>query len=201
MLSELLARIEANLWIQPKISFNVWPIVSSGPGWLELRGGSRIVSGALGHYMPGASHLAAGVCTIGDAVEKHVSEGFAASDRLWAVLLDEIGTLALFQLGDRLEELMRTKAKQLELDAGGVLSPGEDGLEISQQAAVLELARSAGMGVSQTTSGMLAPRKSISMVVGFGKRMPKWSRGERCAICAARDRCPHRRPPMIEVAT
>jgi hypothetical protein len=200
MLSELLARIEANHWIQPKISFNVWPLASSGPGWLQLRGGSRISSRTLGHHLPGATHLATGVCTIGDAVERHVSERFAASDRLRAVMLDEIATLTLFHLSDHLEELMQAEAGQRGLEAGGVLSPGEDGFEISQQAAVLELSRSADIGVSQTTSGMLSPRKSLSMVIGFGSRMPKWSRGERCAVCAARDRCPHRRPRMIEVA-
>lgn len=200
MLSELLARIEANDWIQPKISFEVWPIVSSGPGWLELRGGSRICSRTLGHHLPGAVQLAAGVCTIGGAVEKYTSEAFAASDRLRAVMLDEIGTLTLFRLADQLEELMQAEAGQRGLEAGGMLSPGEDGFEISQQAAVLELSRSTEVGVSQTTSGMLTPRKSLSMVVGFGARMPKWSRGDRCARCGARERCPHRRPQLVEVA-
>jgi hypothetical protein len=201
LLSELLARIEAEHWIQPKISFQVWPVVGGGRGWLELRGGLRISSRMLGHYLPGATHVAAGVCTIGDAVENHVSEGFAASDRLRAVMLDEIGTLVLFRLADQLEESMRAEAAQFGLEAGGVLNPGEDGFEISQQAAIVELAGGVNIGVSQTTTGMLIPRKSLSMVVGFGERMPKWSRGERCARCGARERCPHRRPQMAEVAS
>jgi len=201
LLSELLARIEAEHWIQPKIGFQVWPVVGRGQEWLELRGGSRISSRTLGHYLPGAIHVAAGVCTIGDAVEKHVSEGFAASDRLRAVMLDEIATLTLFRLGDQLEESMQAEAGQHGLEASGALSPGEDGFEISQQAVVLELAGGANLGVSQTTTGMLIPRKSLSMVVGFGARMAKWSRGERCARCGARERCPHRRPKIAEVAT
>lgn len=200
MLSELLARTEANRWIQPKISYDVWPVVSSGPTWLDLHGGSQISSRTLGHHLPGAIQLAAGVCTIGDEVENQVREAFAASDRLRAVLLDEIGTLALFRLEDQLEELMQGEAAKRGLEAGGVLSPGEDGFEISQQAAVLELAHAAEIDVSQTSSGMLMPRKSLSMVVGFGTRMPKWSRGDRCASCGARERCPHRRPQLVEVA-
>jgi hypothetical protein len=54
MLAELLARIEAEGWIQPKISFQVWPVVSSARGWLEVRGGLRISSPTIGHYLPGA---------------------------------------------------------------------------------------------------------------------------------------------------
>jgi len=200
MLAELLARIEANHWIQPKLSFDVWPIVSSGPGRLDLRGGKRISSRTLGHHLPGAVQVAAGVCTIGGGVERHVSEAFAASDRLRAVMLDEIGTLTLFRLGNQLEELIQAEAEKLGLEASGVLSPGEDGFEISQLGSVLELAHSEEIGVSQTASGMLTPRKSISMVVGFGTRMPKWSRGDRCARCGARARCPHRQPQFAEVS-
>ena len=201
MLADLLARIESNHWIEPKISFEVWPVVSGGPDWLGLRGGLRICSQKLRHHLPGASHLAAGVCTIGDAIEKQVSAGFAASDRLHAVMLDEIGTLHLFRLGDQLEELMQAEAVKHGLQAGGVLSPGEDGIDISQQAVVLQLARSAEIGISQRCGGMLTPRKSLSMMVGFGARMPMWTRGERCARCGARDRCPHRRSHFVEVTT
>ncbi len=201
LLSELLARIDAEHWIQPKIDFEVWPVVTRGRDWLELRGGSRISSPMLGHYLPSATHVAAGVCTIGNAIENHVSEWFSAGDRLRAVMLDEIGTLALFRLADQLEQLMQAESALYGLEASGVLNPGEDGFEISQQSAIVELAGGASLGVSQTTSGMLMPRKSLSMVVGYGARMLKWTRGDRCARCGARERCPHRLKKMAEVTT
>ncbi len=199
LLSDLLAQVEAERWIQPNMSFRIWPIAGRGQGWLELSGGPRISSCTLGHHLPGATHLATGVCTIGDAIEKHVSTRFAARDRLGAVMLDEIGTLALFRVSSQLEELMQAEAAQRQLESSGVLSPGEDGFEISHQAAVLELADGGKIGVSQTSTGMLVPRKSLSMALGFGTRMPKWSRGEICARCKSRDRCPHRRQNGSEV--
>jgi hypothetical protein len=199
LLSNLLAQIDTEGWIQPKLSFGIWPVVGSGPGWLDLQGGSRISSRTINHHIPGATLVAAGVCTIGDALEKRVSEGFAASDRLRAVMLDEIGTLALFRVSDRLEKEIQAEAARMGLEAGGVLNPGEDGFEMSQQETIVELANGSSIGVSSTTT-MLAPRKSISMLLGIGARMPKWSRGERCAVCAARDRCPHRRSQLVEVS-
>jgi len=199
LISELLAQIEESNWIQPKISFEVCPIVSTGPGWLELRGATRLISRTLVHHLPGALQLGTGVCTIGDVIENRVREGFAASDRLRAVILDEIGTLALFRLSEKLEEMIREEAGHRGLEASGVLSPGEDGLEISLQEAICDLASSSKIGVFHTSSGMLVPRKSISMVVGLGTRMPKWSRGDRCARCGARERCPHRHPQLVEV--
>jgi hypothetical protein len=201
LLSDLLEQIELHSWIQPKASFQVHAVVARTREQFTLRGGSRIFSPILGHYLPGATHVAAGVCTIGDAIENEVRAGFAMSDRLRAVMLDEIGTLALYRLGDRLEELIHDEAKRLELEASGALNPGEDGFSISQQGKVLELAGGREIGISQTTTGMLNPRKSLSMILGFGTRMRKWNRGERCAVCAARDRCPHRRSNLVEVAT
>jgi hypothetical protein len=199
LLSRMLAQIDAEGWIQPKLSFRIWPVASSGPGWLDLQGCSRITSRTLGHHMPGATFVAAGVCTIGGVIEKRVSEGFAASDRLRAVMLDEIGTLALFRLADRLEREIQAEAEKLGLEAGGVLNPGEDGLDISLQATIVELADGPSIGISNAAL-MLVPRKSVSMLLGIGSRMPKWSRGERCAVCAARDRCPHRRSRLVEVS-
>ena len=201
VLTELLELAEVNAWIKPKISFDIWRVSSSGPVRIELEGGVRLSSPALNHQLPGATHIAAGVCTIGAALEEQVRQWFAKGDRFRAVMLDEIGTHALFHLGNELESLFQLEAAQRGLDAGGVLSPGEDGFHISQQAPVLGLARSDEVGVSQTTAGMLTPRKSLSMLVGFGKRMPKWTRGERCARCGARARCPHRCSQPVEVAT
>lgn len=199
LLASLLAQVQAERLLQPKLSFRIWPVESSGPGWLELRGGSHIASRSLNHHLPAAMYVAAGVGTIGDAIAKRVSESFAAYDRLRAVMLDEIGTLALFRLADLLERQIQVDAARLGLEAGGALNPGEDGLDISQQAAIVDLANGGSIGIA-STAAMLAPRKSISMIIGIGVRMPKWSRGERCAVCAARDRCRYRRSQLVEVS-
>lgn len=199
LLSGLLEQIELHNWIQPKISFQVHAVVVRTRERFSLRGGSGLSSPILGHYLPGATHVAAGVCTIGEAIENQVREGFAAGDRLRAAMLDEIGTLALYRLSDQLEEMIQEEATRLGLEASGALNPGEDGFPISQQETVLALAGGAAIGISHTSTGMLRPRKSLSMILGFGKHMRKWSRGERCAVCAARDRCPHRRSNLVEV--
>ena len=55
--------------------------------------------------------------------------------------------------------------------------------------------------VSLTATAMFVPRKTVSLLVGFGHRMPQWSRGERCAVCSSRERCPHRRRVAEAIAT
>ena len=201
LLSSLLEQIELHQLIQPKISFQTHAVVLKTREQFTLRGGSKLSSPMLGHDLPSATHVAAAVCTIGDAIESEVRAGFAASDRLRATMLDEIGTIALYRLGDHLEQVIHDEAARLGLEASGALNPGEDGFPITQQEIVLELAGGAAIGISRTTTGMLRPRKSLSMILGLGKQMRRWSRGERCAVCAARDRCPHRRSNLVGVAT
>jgi hypothetical protein len=193
LVSELVERAETENWLQPAVSFRVWPVVESRPGWMELGNGSRLRASLLSNYLRGASHLALGVCTVGAALENRVSEWFAASERLRAVVLDDIGTLALYRLSDQLETILQKEAETQGREASGVLNPGEDGFDLSEQAKVAELAGGDTIGVSVTSTGMLIPHKSLSMVMGFGARMRKWDRGERCARCGARERCPHRR--------
>ncbi len=200
LVAELLERAESGNWIQPAASFRTWAIVESGPGWMELCNGSRLWARLLSHHLRGASHLALGVCTLGAALENRGSEWFALSDRLRAVLLDEIGTLALYQFSEQIEALLQNEAETLGLEASGVLTPGEGGFDLSEQAKVVELAGGHSIGVSVTSTGMLIPRKSLTIVIGFGTHMPKWGRSERCTRCGARERCPHGRQILAEAS-
>ncbi len=200
LVAELLERAETENWIQPAVSFQVWPVLQFGPGWTELSNGSRLRAQVLSLHLRKATHLALGVCTVGAAVETRVSDWFATGERLRAVVLDEIGTLVLYRLGDQLEAQMAKQAAILGLDASGVLNPGEDSFDISEQTTVVHLAGGESIGVSVTSAGMLIPRKSLSLLMGFGARMPQWSRGERCARCGARERCPHRQQTLAGVS-
>jgi hypothetical protein len=191
--SEILSRVDAGHWLEPAVSYRIWAVSERGREWVELAGGSRLHATLLAHRLQLATHFAVGVCTVGSVLEKQVSQWFASGDRLRSVLLDDIGTLALYQLSDRLEEMIREEAAVRGLDASGVLNPGDDGFDLRDQTTIIQLAGGADIGVSVTPTSMLAPRKTLSMVIGLGQQMPKWSRNEYCARCRSRDRCPHRR--------
>jgi len=199
--SELLEQIEAEHWLQPQITFQFWPVAAVTPEGIELANGSRLHAPLAFDYFRGATQLGIGVCTLGSTLEKHVAELFESRDRLRGVLLDEIGTLALYQLSDRLDERMQEDAALLGLDISGILNPGDDGFDISEHGLVLSLSGGAEIGLSVTMLGMLRPQKSISLLVGLGKDMPKWSRAERCEHCKMKDRCPNRQFLIEEVAT
>lgn len=198
--TEILGRMHDERWLQPASSHGIREIAGSSSGWLELNDGTRLESPLIAHRLHRATLLAAGVCTVGGELRRRVNGWFAAGEPLKAVLLDEIGSLALHRLGDCLEQLIRAEARRMGLDASGVLNPGEPGFDLSEQRKVTELAGGAGIGVSLTAAGMLSPEKSLTLVMGLGKRIPHWHRSENCAHCGARRRCPYRHKALEGLA-
>jgi hypothetical protein len=144
------------------------------------------------HRLRRASSVVFRVCTIGPKLSQQASAWFAEGERLKAVILDDIGTTALFKLGDRLEALISKQSSAMGLEASGTSSPGEEGFAVTAQAQVLELAGGGDIGVVLTGGGVLVPHKSMTSVIGLGEQMTAWSRGDTCAACSASERCPYR---------
>jgi hypothetical protein len=115
-------------------------------------------------------------------------------------MLDEIGSLALYRLADQFATLMRDEAGSMDLAASGVLNPGEEGFDLSQQVAVLRAAGGESIGVHVSGAALLLPQKSLTAVMGFGVNLPSWDRGENCGRCATRTRCPYRHDAVDGIA-
>ncbi|MCC6201378.1 MAG: hypothetical protein IT494_00060 [Gammaproteobacteria bacterium] len=192
-LAELIETVTAQRWLQPAIAYRIRTITDRGGDWIELDGAIKLQAPLLAHRMRPASHLATVVCTVGESLSRQVSAWFGSGNPARAVLLDELGSIALTKLADRCGELLRDEALALGLDLSGSLHPGDDGFAIEQQAAVLQLAGGDELGIALQGGSTLAPLKSLTAVYGLGKKMPNWSAGDNCATCRARERCSYRR--------
>lgn len=190
-LRQLLRQIEVNHWLDAAINYRVLEVTGRGPGYLQA-GGMTLYSALLEQYLLHATHLVFGVCTLGESMLLHMREFFNSKRPSQAVLLDEIGTLLLYKLGDHFEELMCQQAKTMGLSASGSFNPGDEGFDISLQGTVLQLAGGSEIGVTLQGGSILVPHKSLTAVIGLGRNMPANTRAERCARCHSRERCPHR---------
>jgi hypothetical protein len=132
--------------------------------------------------------LACGVATIGARLEQRVSALFAERRRSLALALDDLGNRCLYVLSRQLQDRMLLAADKRGLDLAGELRPGDPGLALAAQEAVLQLANGASVGVTVTSGLLLYPLKSISMVFGAGHGLPpaRWSR---CDDCRRRPTC------------
>lgn len=132
--------------------------------------------------------LACGVATIGARLEQRVSALFAERRGSLALALDDLGNRCLYVLSRQLQDRMLLAAEKRGFDLAGELRPGDPGLALEAQEAVLQLAHGASIGVTVTPGLLLRPLKSISVVFGAGHDLPpaRWSR---CDDCRSRPTC------------
>lgn len=141
--------------------------------------------------LPASGELTAiccGACTLGPAFERRSRELFAARQASLAMALDDLGNELLFAISRRAQDRMQADAARRGLSMAGELRPGDPGLALDAQSAVLRLAQAETIGISLDGGSLMHPVKSCSMVLGMGFDLPavQWSR---CDQCPTRDKC------------
>jgi hypothetical protein len=109
-----------------------------------------------------------------------------------AILLEEVANAVLFETSNRLQSLAEEQAAEMGLRASGPISPGNhEGFGLEHQTTLLALAGAENIDITLTQSGQMIPIHSISVVIGLGKRVHKWTDDDNCRICRSRDKCRH----------
>ena len=190
---ELMKRKEE--WLNPVLAYSIYSVLKATDGSLEVGEGKRIGGPAVASSLKKAREIAVIVCTIGRQLEDQIEEYFKAGDSLRGFLLDGLGSAAIDSLGNASCKLIESEAASHGYVTSSPLSPGMQGWEIQELPALLQLAPAEEIGVSITSGGMMSPRKSIAMVIGFGRDMPRRNHIEFCESCNLRDTCRHARRP------
>ena len=188
---ELLTR--KNEWLNPAVAYQIYPVTESTMGYLELRGEARISGGAVASSLNQAREIAVVLGTIGRQLEDQVDKYFKTGDSLRGFLLDGLGSAAIDSLGYEACKLMESEVSPRGDTTSSPFSPGMQGWDIQELPELLQLVPAEKIGVSLTSGGMMHPRKSIAMVIGIGRNMPKRKRAEFCESCNLRDTCRHAR--------
>jgi len=194
LLPEVLAEVEARALLEPAIAWESRRLLEADGARVRLAGGLALAQAeAIGSLLGEAEELAMVVGSIGPALDRLASEWFSSGREIEAFVLGEIGNLAIGKLSDQMPEHVADWAADRGLEASGALSPGGTGIDLSAQRVVVELASANRIGVALTSTCMLTPVKSISMVIGLGHGLPTWTHAQACNLCASRDHCRLRR--------
>ena len=123
------------------------------------------------NQLKGASHLLIGVVTIGDCLEKKVSELFSQGEYPRALALDAVGTVAVEDFSREVRKLARQEEKEQGFKTSRHFSPGYGGWEVSQQDIIFKSISADNIGVRLTEGYMMLPQKSLSWIIGVGKEI------------------------------
>lgn len=156
-------------------------------GWLELDGG-RLQAPRLVPASGRLTGVACAVATLGAAITARIDALFAARQVSLALALDGVANELLFALSRRVQDRISLSLARQGLGVAGELRAGDPGLQLDAHSAVLALAGASAIDVRLTSTQMMSPPKSTSIVQGVGQDLPHqtWSR---CDECHSRERC------------
>ena len=192
LILELLATVESAHLLEPAAVYEYYKVTWMSPNQVSLEDDKAIQGSLIHTIFPEAKELAIVVCTIGPKLEKQVTHYSKSGEALRGMILDGIGSAAVDMLAPEACRIIASEASSHGHQTSSPVSPGWPGLPLTEQWNLFELVNTQEIGVSLTASGIMVPRKSVSMVIGIGPQMTTWTQAEVCARCSLRKTCPYR---------
>ena len=192
LIRELLSSLKKSRLLEPTAAYEYYAVRSMSGSQISMEGDRAIHGQLLPAIFPEAKELAPVVITIGPELEKQVTDYSRSGETLRGMILDGIGSAAVDSLVLEVLRLIDSESSSRGYQMSSPVNPGMAGFPLTEQWNLLGLVNADEIGVRLTSSGVLVPRKSISMVIGIGPQMTKWTRAEVCARCSLRETCDYR---------
>ncbi|MGM0370601.1 MAG: hypothetical protein ACQEP9_09275 [Bacillota bacterium] len=108
--------------------------------------------------------------TVGPEIEAKVKELFADDQLTKATIFDAIGSVAVENLAEQLNQTIAQRAKEIGLPSLTMrYSPGYGDLSLEIQDQLLNLVEGQDLGIKTNDSQLLIPQKSITALIGLGQ--------------------------------
>lgn len=186
---EILDEVIRSKLLQPRLVFEIYPIKDAAKENLILEDDVTFHGSLISSRFAQAKELAVVVCTIGAILEEKTAAYFSQKKQLYGLILDAIGSSAIDCLRRQSHQLMSTEADARGYVASSPIGPGIATFPMNEQFTLFSLVDAGKIGVSLTSAAMMSPKKSLSMIFGFGVKMPVCTDDERCRKCSRDGKC------------
>ncbi|MBC8506655.1 MAG: hypothetical protein ISR58_12780 [Anaerolineales bacterium] len=154
---------------------------------LVLADGSKLSGALVTEHLGPAERVVLILCTVGEALEAHASE-ISQDDIVYGLALDGVGSAAVEVLANSACKFFEDQAIDGGLQSSIPISPGMIGWPVDKgQPEIFSILEPEQINVSLSEYGLMRPRKSLTMVLGFGPTMQ--TDGRTCDYCAMRETC------------
>ncbi|WP_242826069.1 Vitamin B12 dependent methionine synthase activation subunit [Desulfurispora thermophila] len=168
----------------------VVPVLGISDSKIFLAGGQALTSKLLVRLACTAQSLFLAVCTLGREIDRRVEEYSRAGLTAHAYFLDIAGTCIIEAAGRQLVSMIKEQLASSGLQITIPLGPGHSYWEsLQDQQIIYDLVNPTRIGVSILESGVMLPKKSVSMVMGIGHQLPP-SAANHCHYCSMGQKCP-----------
>jgi len=189
LIRELLASLNKSRLLEPAVAYEYYRVRSMDGSQISLEGDKALHGPLLPAMFPEAKELAVILVTIGPKLEKQVTDYSKKGAALQGMTLDGIGSAAVDKLVAEFLRLIATEVSTRGYEISSPVNPGMPGFPLTEQWNLLGLVKAGEIEVTLTSSGMMVPRKSTSMVMGVGPQMTRWTQAEVCARCTLTETC------------
>jgi len=171
-------------------------IVSVHHQRIELEQGEILIGELPAQKLSAAREVLIAVCTIGADLERYASDVYH-NDPSLGMALDALGNIAVEAVTTEVWHRFSAEAQQHGFQATLPISPGSLGWELGTgQRQIFDLLRPDPGIIRLNSSGQMIPRKSTSLVIGFGVGVDH--AGSVCDYCSVRSTC--RYQPLLVVS-
>jgi hypothetical protein len=182
-----LALEEAEQLLQPRAYIRRFEVAGLRHELLELENGLALQGRLIGQHLARAEEVVAILATIGDELEEYASE-LSSKDLLHALAVDGVGSAATEALANAVCAHVEHEARAEGQETTIPLSPGMEGWSVDRgQPQIFALFKDEEISITLRPTGLMLPRKSLSMVLGVGQDVVQ--SGSTCDYCSMRETC------------
>jgi hypothetical protein len=133
---------------------------------IPFNAGSQVVN-----YLEKAEKIALFICTAGEEVTTRSRKHMSSGNMLEGYVADIIGTLLVEGVVDLIHRRLKDKCETENLNVTNRYSPGYCNWKVAEQKKVFSLLPEDFCGVRLSPSSLMIPMKSISGVIGIGRKV------------------------------
>lgn len=164
--------------------------INSARGEVSADGKTFLVGKTVCKELRGSEKLIFFVCTAGPSLGERSHELLMGEDPAKGYIFDQVGTFVVEAAGERMQSLVRQEFAGEELQITNRYSPGYCHWSVADQHLLFSMFPGDPCGVTLTESALMSPVKSISGLMGVGKKVN--FREYPCALCLSLN-CIYRR--------
>ena len=181
---------EGSLLLQPRVETRRLFVEDLRHERIKLMGNGILSGELLAKHMGGAQEVVIILCTVGEGLERRAAD-VSKEDSVYGLALDAVGSAGVEALANAVCALFEEDATKEDCKVTIPLSPGMVGWPVEQgQPQIFDLLDTDEIGVRLTESMMMVPRKSLTFVLGIGKKLI--AGGRACDYCSLKGTCRYR---------